>query len=43
MRLFPAPDGFAGRQVGQAARCFRRLEACGHVCMVSRGNSLRLF
>ena len=27
MRLFPAPDGFAGRQVGQAARCFRRGES----------------
>lgn len=43
MRLFLAPNGFTGTQVEQAARCFRRLEACGHACAVSRGDSLRLF
>ena len=43
MRLFLAPNGFTGTQVEQAARCFRRLESCGHACAVSSGDSLRLF
>ena len=43
MRLFLAPNGFTGRQVEQAARCFRRLESCGHACAVSSGDSLHLF
>lgn len=43
MRLFLAPNGFTGRQVEQAARCFRALAACGHDCAVSPENSLALF
>lgn len=43
MRLFLAPNGFTGTQVEQAAQCFRRLEACGHACAVSHGDSFCLF
>lgn len=42
MRLFLEPNGFTGRQVEQTVRCFRRLESCGNVCSVSRGDSLNL-
>ncbi len=43
MRLFLAPNGYTGRQIEQAERCFQSLTSCGHTCAVSSGDSLRLF
>ena len=40
MRLFPAPNGSAGRQIKPAARGSRKPEICGHDRAVSTGDSL---
>ena len=40
MRLFPAPNGSAGRQIKPAARGSRKPEICGHDRAVLTGDSL---
>ncbi len=43
MKLFLAPNLYTETQRKQAEECIKTLEACGHSCAVSAGDSLCLF